>query len=115
VITAKRAAGDEFEAHALKFLQSQGLVLVKKNWQCRSGEIDLVMREGTTLVFVEVRKRSSQAYGGALQSIVNKKASRIGRAVETYLAQLPHVPNCRVDAVSFEQDDKPAWTKNILA
>jgi putative endonuclease len=114
-MTEKRATGDEFESRALTFLQTQGLVLVKKNWQCKAGEIDLVMREGAILVFVEVRKRSSQAFGGALQSIAGGKSVRLGRAVETYLAQLPRVPDCRIDAVSFEQDNKPTWTKNILA
>ncbi len=115
MITEKRATGDEFESRALQFLQKNGLTLVTRNWQCRVGEIDLVMREGATLVFVEVRKRSSQAFGGALQSIAGKKSARMRRAVELYLSQLPQVPDCRVDAVSFEQDNRPTWTKNILS
>jgi putative endonuclease len=115
VTTAKRAEGDEYETRALQFLQSNGLVLVKKNWQCRTGEIDLVMREGATLVFIEVRKRSSHSHGGALQSIAGAKSNRIRRAVDAYLALLPRVPDCRIDAVSFEQDDRPTWTRNVLS
>jgi putative endonuclease len=114
VITKKRAHGDEYEARALQYLQANGLTLVKQNWHCGVGEIDLIMRDGTTLVFIEVRKRSSHAYGGALQSIAGGKTNRIRRAVDAYLSQLPRVPDCRVDAVSFEQDDRPLWTKNVL-
>ncbi|MGL4231096.1 MAG: YraN family protein [Casimicrobium sp.] len=110
----KRARGDVYEARALAFLQSQGLSLVTRNWQSRSGEIDLVMRDGTTLVFVEVRKRSSAAFGGALQSIDAGKTSRIERTAATYLAKLPMRPDYRIDAVAFEANDEPTWIQNIL-
>jgi putative endonuclease len=114
VISPKRATGDGYEAIALAFLQTQGLTLIAKNWACRDGEIDLIMRDRTTLVFVEVRKRASQRFGGALQSIAGAKSQRLSSAVEQYLARLPQVPVCRVDAVSFEGDDTPVWTKNLL-
>jgi putative endonuclease len=112
---AKRATGDDFEARALAFLQSHDLVLVTRNWRSATGEIDLVMREGETLVFVEVRKRSSTLYGGALQSITNAKATRIARTASSYLSRLPSPPHSRIDAVSFDANNEPVWTKNILA
>jgi putative endonuclease len=114
MIAPKRATGDVYEARALVFLQKQGLSLVARNWTCRDGEIDLVMREHATLVFVEVRRRASQQFGGALQSIAGGKSQRLSRAVEQYLARLPQAPVCRVDAVSFEGSDTPVWTKNVL-
>lgn len=111
---AKRDIGDHYEALALAFLRAQGLTLIAKNWLCREGEIDLVLREGATIVFVEVRQRASQQFGGALQSIAGGKSQRLSRAVAQYLSRLPQLPACRVDAVSFEGNDKPVWTKNIL-
>ncbi len=113
--TAKRATGDDFEDRALTFLQSHGLRLVARNWQCATGEIDLVMREAETLVFVEVRKRNSTLYGSALQSITSSKASRIVRTASNYLSRLPSPPQSRIDAVSFDANNEPVWTKNILA
>ena len=57
--------GSEAERYAETFLRHHNLVLLQRNYRCRSGEIDLIMRDGTTLVFVEVRMRSSPAFGGA--------------------------------------------------
>lgn len=112
--TAKRATGDAFEAKALDFLERAGLRLVAKNWSCRAGEIDLVMRDGETLVFVEVRKRSSLRFGGALQSIDAGKSKRLTLAVDAYLSRLPRVPQVRVDAIGFDANDQPQWTKHLL-
>ena len=67
------------------------------------GEIDLVMRDRTgTLVFVEVRKRSSRAFGGAAASVSQVKQRRIIFAARHYLMRLAHQPPCRFDVVSLE-------------
>jgi putative endonuclease len=58
-------SGRQAEDRALAYLQTQGLVLITRNFRSRRGEIDLVMRDAATLVFVEVRKRRSQRFGGA--------------------------------------------------
>ena len=58
--------GEQAEAIALRYLQAKGLDLVERNYRCRFGEIDLIMRDGKTLVFTEVRLRKSNAFGGAL-------------------------------------------------
>src|SRR5688572_18789501 len=71
------ALGSEMEARACAFLEAQGLVTVRRNFRCRVGEIDLVMNDGSTLVFVEVRYRVSKAYGGAGASITFAKQQKV--------------------------------------
>ncbi len=91
--------GAAAEDAAAAFLARRGLTLVERNWRCRSGEIDLVMRDGATLVFVEVRLRSNSRFGGAAASITDRKRARVVAAAHQYLARLGTVPPCRFDAV----------------
>ena len=77
--------GRRSESKALQLLQSKGYRLVQKNYRCNCGEIDLIMQDGTTLVFIEVRSRSSQAYGGALESIDYGKQQKIIKTAVRYL------------------------------
>jgi putative endonuclease len=94
--------GKEAEDQAAEYLQRQGLAIVARNWRCRGGEIDLVCRQGATLVFVEVRARSRSDYGGALASITAAKRQRLILAARHYLAGLGHLPQCRFDAVLID-------------
>jgi len=105
--------GEGAEQAALDFLLAAGLTLVARNWRCRRGEIDLILRQGATLVFVEVRQRSSHAFGGAAASIGAAKQARLIAAAQTYLQTLPTVPACRFDAVCFE-GERIDWLKNCL-
>lgn len=102
--TARRATGDRFEGAARSFLETRGLCFVKANFLCRHGEIDLVMREGETLVFVEVRYRRGSAFGGALASITAAKRRRIVSAAHVWLAGRPRDAwrPCRFDVMAFE-------------
>ena len=79
-------AGQCAEDQASAYLQGQGLVLVERNYRCRGGEIDLIMRDGGILVFVEVRYRASQGFGGALASVGSRKQARLIHAAGHYLA-----------------------------
>ena len=63
--------GLRFEDQARNYLQASGLVLLHANYRCRFGEIDLVMRDGDTLCFIEVKFRKSRFFGGAAASIVH--------------------------------------------
>jgi putative endonuclease len=94
-----RADGAAAERTAQRFLEARGLSLVQRNYRCRFGEIDLVMREGETLVFVEVRLRTHGGFGGAAASITAAKRARLLRAARHYLAGLQRAPQCRFDAV----------------
>ena len=80
------------EQHAARYLQQQGLKPVAQNYRSRFGEIDLIMQDGATLVFVEVRLRRSANFGGAAASIDARKQQRIIRTAQQYLAGLAHIP-----------------------
>jgi putative endonuclease len=100
-----KALGDAAEDAALAHLQRQGLALVARNFRTPGrggGEIDLVMRDGATLVFVEVRKRASRTHGGAAASVTVAKQRRIVFAARHYLLRLREAPACRFDVVSVE-------------
>lgn len=102
------------EARALAYLQEKGLVLIERNMRHRRGEIDLVMRDGQTLVFIEVRLRRSDRFGGAAASITATKQARLWRSAEVYLMRYAHPPACRFDAVCIDGDSL-IWLKHILS
>lgn len=111
--TAKQVEGDAAEDRALHFLQQHGLVLVDRNFRCKGGEIDLVMRERNTLVFVEVRKRADTSYGGAAASITASKQARLIIAAQTYLQRYSAPPPCRFDVVAMD-GMATDWLKNAI-
>lgn len=108
--------GDEAEQLASEFLQRQHLVLLERNYRCRFGEIDLIMRDGMTLVFVEVRMRTSQIFGGAAASITLSKQTKLLRTARHYLTRLKSMPPCRFDAVllSGSNSQELEWIKNAF-
>lgn len=83
-----RKKGNEFEAKALRHLERQGLKLLERNFTIRGGEIDLIMEEGNTLVFVEVRYRASQGYGSALESVDQRKQARILNTAQYFMQKM---------------------------
>jgi putative endonuclease len=95
-------SGAAAEALAAEFLQARGLSLVKRNYRCRGGEIDLIARDGATLVFVEVRLRSGSAFGGARESITATKRRRLKFAAGLFLSSLAREPLCRFDAILLD-------------
>ena len=105
--------GQAAETRALVFLQQQGLTLLQRNWHCRFGEIDLIMREGDYLVFIEVRYRRHQNFGGAIASIDAHKLSKLQHSISCYLQTYPTSLPCRLDAVLLQADDPPQWLRNI--
>lgn len=109
--------GAEAEQQAAQFLRQRGLALLAQNYRCRYGEIDLVMRDGATLVFVEVRLRSRTDFGGAAGSIGVTKQGRLIRTAQHYLTTLRTIPPCRFDAVLLHSPDGKdiEWVKNAFA
>ncbi|EJL70252.1 YraN family protein [Variovorax sp. Varisp85] len=109
--TTTKHRGDAAEDAALDHLQDAGLVLVARNYRTPGrggGEIDLIMRDPRhspqgTLVFVEVRQRSTGTHGGAGGSITGLKQRRIVFAAQHYLSRLRTVPPCRFDVVLVEE------------
>jgi putative endonuclease len=97
-------AGREAEASALLFLQQQGMQLIAQNWLCKRGELDLVMLDGDTVVFVEVRYRRHSGWGGALHSVDFRKQQKLIAAAQLFLqdeARWADAP-CRFDVVAIE-------------
>jgi putative endonuclease len=105
--------GRAAEDRALAYLQQQGMQLVERNFSCRCGEIDLIMREQKTLVFVEVRQRSSAQFGGAAASVTATKQTRLWRTAEYYLQRYPKPPSCRFDLIAIESGEL-SWIRNII-
>ena len=105
--------GAQAEQRAAQYLQQQGLKQVAQNYRSRFGEIDLIMQDGATLVFVEVRLRRNADFGGAAASIDAHKQRRIVRTAQQYLTGLALIPPCRFDAVLMD-DNGVQWLKNAF-
>ncbi|MBC7944130.1 MAG: YraN family protein [Burkholderiales bacterium] len=102
--TTATSAGAEAEHAAADFLKQQGLVLLEQNFRSRYGEIDLILRQGKTLVFVEVRLRSNPNFGSAAESITYAKQRKLVRTAQFFLAERgmnQQACSCRFDAVLF--------------
>ena len=112
--TPAQRTGGEAEEAAARFLARNGLEIVARNYRTRLGEIDLVAREGATLVFVEVRMRSGTRFGGAAASIDHRKRARIEAAARQYLARLAREPACRFDVVTLDGDNDASWLRGAF-
>jgi len=108
--------GAEAELWVAKHLQAHGLKLIAQNYRCRFGEINLIMQDGPTMVFIEVRLRRRHDYGGAAASIDNRKQQRIIRTAQQYLTGINHLPPCRFDVVLMDgaQGQNVQWIKNAF-
>ena len=96
--------GKLFEEKAERLLQCHGLSILERNYSARTGEIDIIATEGDVLVFVEVRARSHQRFGGAANSVDKRKQKRIILTAQHYLQRHSQVKNrcCRFDVITFE-------------
>ena len=111
--TPAQAAGGDGEDRAAAFLVRQGLAILARNYRTRLGEIDLVARDGATLVFVEVRLRTGERFGGAVGSITARKRARIVAAARQYLMRMKRVPPCRFDVMALDGDEV-AWLRGAF-
>ena len=106
--------GAQAEQDAAQYLQKNGLKLIQTNYRSRFGEIDLILRDGETLIFAEVRQRSRSDFGGAAASIDARKQQRLILTAQHYLTTLPRIPPCRFDAVLLDGADNIEWVKNAF-
>ncbi|MEO5342678.1 MAG: YraN family protein [Gammaproteobacteria bacterium SHHR-1] len=112
-----RETGNRAEDQALGYLQAQGLRLLERNYSCRQGEIDLIMQQGQTLVFIEVRYRRSSRYGSPLESVDPRKQARLLHSARHYLLCHPHWQDrpCRFDVVGISGDQGTIqWLTNAF-
>lgn len=95
------ALGRYGEDLAARFLDGEGIVVLQRNWRCRDGEIDIIARDGDTLVICEVKTRSSLAFGHPAEAITARKLRRLrGLAASWLIAHGVHAPRVRIDVVS---------------
>lgn len=108
--------GKVAEKIAASYLQKQSLTLLAQNYRCRFGEIDLIMQENDTLVFIEVRLRTQEAFGGAAASITSSKQAKLLRTARQYLAEINDQPPCRFDVILFSGSNGQniEWIRNAF-
>jgi putative endonuclease len=109
----RQALGQQGEKLALQYLNKQGLVLIESNYRRPFGEIDLIMQDQTSLVFVEVRSRARSHFGNAAASITLAKQRRLTLAAQSYLSRYSRIPPCRFDVVAID-DGVVTWVKNVM-
>jgi len=117
--TNHRADGARYEDIALAHLERAGLSLIVRNYNCRYGEIDLVMRDRDVVVFVEVRYRSASAFGDGIDSVGAAKRAKLVRAAGAFLADHPRLAGaaCRFDVLAIGGGaDTPSidWRRNAF-
>ena len=111
-----RRVGKQFEKRAQRFLESNRLQTLACNYTSRTGEIDLVMCDTQTLVFVEVRYRKNNWFGNAIESIDWQKQRRIIQTAQQFIADRQHQGAIRFDIVCFNGSDlKPQWLQNAFS
>ena len=115
--TPKQRAGAAAEDAAERHLCASGCRVLARNARYREGELDLVVRERDVVVFVEVRLRTSERYGGALASVDVYKQKRLARAARHWLAEHygERWPACRFDVVTVDGSGTIDWIRDAFA
>jgi len=112
-INKKQNSGTQAEKIACDFLKQQNLELIEKNYHCRYGEIDLIMKEGSQLVFIEVRFRKNTSHGSALDTVDNRKLNKIKKTSQHYLMtnNLGYI-SCQIDDGNLAKPEIK-WVRNV--
>ncbi len=113
-----RKIGADAESMAVAYLEKKGLVLLARNYNCRRGEIDLIMRDGNFLVFIEVRYRKNNLFGSASESVTRQKQRRLLTTASYYLQNERYNADtaCRFDVISVSGQHNPQidWIKDAF-
>lgn len=98
-----RKVGAAYEKKAAAFLEARGFRIVEHNFRCRTGEIDLIAREGGVLVFIEVKYRRTESFGTAVEAVTPGKQRTICRVADYYRVyrKIPDSQPCRFDVVAI--------------
>ena len=112
----RRLLGDEGEGQAEAYLRRQGFRILGRNVRSALGELDLIADDGGVLVFVEVKRRRSGAYGGAIEAVDARKRAKLIQLAAQYLAQHRlHDRACRFDVVLIQDDAGTAAAVHHIA
>ena len=118
VLLSKRAQGQHYEAAAEKHLISCGLSPIERNFLIKGGELDLIMKDGETIVFVEVRYRQSQTYGHAAETVTASKVKKLIKTATLWLSKNGlsiYSTDFRFDLVAIHQQGAQIeWIKNTI-
>ncbi|MCB1644229.1 MAG: YraN family protein [Pseudomonadales bacterium] len=112
-MTTTGIIGARAEQRAADFLTAQGLSIIERNFRCKAGEIDLIVSDNNTLIFVEVRYRQDSSRGSGAETVTRSKIRKLIRTAEFYLLNRP-IPDLdlRFDVISV--DDTLDWIKNAF-
>ncbi|KEA53735.1 hypothetical protein DT73_05185 [Mangrovibacter sp. MFB070] len=116
-LSATQQKGALWEQRARRWLEQQGLHFIAANVRFGRGEIDLIMKQGGCLVFIEVRYRQSALYGGAQASITRQKRRKLLQTANLWLAQQNQsfdTVDCRFDVLAFT-NDRAEWIPNAFS
>ena len=112
--TSKQRQGASQEQLACEYLESQGMTLITQNFSCRMGEIDLIMQDKSSLVFIEVRFRANKQFGGAAASVTKSKQRKIVNTALLYQQRYAPKSNMRFDVVAIERNNDIQWIPNAF-
>lgn len=99
----KRKLGNDYEDKACKYLESIGYKVLERNFRSKKGEIDIIAKDGVTIVFVEVKYRQSNSFGYAVEAVDFRKQMVIYKVAENYLSYTKRVDvPCRFDVIGFD-------------
>lgn len=93
--------GKDAEGRACRLLKAEGFRIVARNWRCRFGEIDIIAREGATLVFIEVKARSGEGFGGAAGAVGRAKRRRLVATARWFMQEVGAELPARFDVMTF--------------
>jgi len=113
----KKNKGADAETQACHFLQQKGLALITQNYYCRQGEIDLIMNDNETTVFIEVRYRKNNHYGDAKESITIQKQNKIRTTALHYMQSHDQHKNARFDVIAITGEGSQQqleWIQNAF-
>jgi putative endonuclease len=116
-LSLPQGRGRRAESLACDYLKQRGLKLVARNFLCKLGELDLIMRDGETLVFVEVKFRQRSDYGHGSEAVNRSKQNKLIRTAQVYLQQHPEYTNLpmRFDVISIEgEPPRLQWLANAF-
>lgn len=118
-LATTQGIGQAAENAAAIYLEQQGLQLIERNFSCKTGEIDLILKDQDQLVFAEVRFRKNHQFGGAAASVTLAKQQKLHRTASYYLKRWHSPPACRFDVVAMTFDSQQQiicenWIKNAF-
>ncbi|WP_254528768.1 MULTISPECIES: YraN family protein [unclassified Sphingobacterium] len=109
----RKTTGTKGEEMAVLFLKKIGFQIIELNWRHKNLEVDIIAHDNDVLVFVEVKVRSSSAFGTERDMINSQKQNRLSRAAEAYIMQKDHRGEIRFDVITFI-DGKSTYIKDAF-